>query len=89
MFAKILDVSLPDSEMDDLAKQLDGYQVVGENPPKSTGRVDVVVQKSGDNGSYSRRRITARHEKKGWGVLEIGPAQVFKSMGAVRRKASR
>jgi hypothetical protein len=83
-FSKILEVSLSESEMDDLAKKLEGYQVAGENPPKSTGRVDVVVQKNGQNGSYYRRRITARREKKGWGVLDISPEQVFKSLGTVR-----
>jgi hypothetical protein len=82
MFSKILEVTLSDSEIDDLAKKLEGYQVAGENPPKSTGRVDVVIQKSDGGGAYSRRRVTARHEKKGWGVLDIGPEQVFKSLGS-------
>ncbi len=81
MFGKIIEVSLSESELDDLAKKLEGYQIAGENPPKSTGRVDVVIQKSGGNGSYMRRRITARKEKKGWGVVDISPEQVFKSMG--------
>jgi hypothetical protein len=84
IFTKILEVSLSDSELDDLAKKLEGYQVAGENPPKSTGRVDVVIQKSDGGGSYSRRRITARHEKKGWGVLDISPEQVFKTLGSRR-----
>jgi hypothetical protein len=83
-FSKILDVSLSDSEMDDLAKKLDGYQITGENPPKSTGRVDVVIQKNGENGSYYRRRVTARREKKGWGVLDISPEQRFAGMGGRR-----
>jgi hypothetical protein len=82
MFTKILEVTLSDSEMDDLAKKLEGYQVSGENPPKSTGKVDVVIQKNEGGGAYSRRRVTARHEKKGWGVLDIGPEQVFKSLGS-------
>ena len=82
MFGKIIEVSMSDSELDDLAKKLEGYQISGENPAKSTGRVDVVVQKSGGNGSYMRRRITARREKKGWGVLDISPEQVFKALGS-------
>jgi hypothetical protein len=86
IFTKILEVSLSDTELDDLAKKLEGYQITGENPPKSTGRVDVVVQKSGDNGAYFRRRITARREKKGWGVLDISPEQKFAAIGAIRRK---
>ena len=88
MFDKILQLTLPDSDLDDLSKKMDGYQIAGENPQKSTGRVDVVVQKNNDDGSYSRRRITARREKKGWGVMDIGPEQVFKTLGATRRRSS-
>ena len=82
LFTKILDVSLPDDELDDLAKKLEGFQISSINPAKSTGHVDVVVQKSGKNGSFFRRKITARREKKGWGVLDIGPSSEFKSLGA-------
>ena len=92
LFGKILEVSLSDSEMDDLAKKLDGYKISGENPPRSTAKVDVVIQKSGPNGSYMRRRVTTRHEKKGWGVLDISGEQVFKSIGArpgARKSSSR
>jgi hypothetical protein len=88
LFTKILEVTLPDSELDDLAKKLSGYQIAGENPQKSTGKADVVVQKRNGDGSSSSRRITARREKKGWGVLDIGPEQVFKTLGAVRRKTT-
>ncbi len=68
---------------------MEGYQIAGENPQKSTGRADVVVRKNNDDGSYSQRRITARREKKGWGVMDIGPEQVFKSLGARRRSSTK
>ena len=74
LFKKIFDLSLSDSELDDLAKKLEGYKIAGENPPKSTGRVEVVLQKAGENGGYSRRKVTVRHEKKGWGVLDVAGA---------------
>jgi hypothetical protein len=86
LFDKIIKVTISDSELDELAKKLEGYKVAGENPQTSTGKADVVVQKSGDNGVYYKRRITARREKKGWGVLDIGPAQPFRPLGAVRRR---
>jgi hypothetical protein len=89
LFSKILEVSLSDSELDDLAKKFDGYQLAFENPQKSTAKIEVVVQKPGDSGNYFRRKITVRREKKGWGVLDIGPEQNFKGMGAVRRPANR
>ena len=87
MFGKIIEVSISDSELDDLAKKLEGYQIAGENPPKSTGRVDVVIQKSATMAAI-RRRITARREKKGWGVLDISPEQVFKSWAHADEQAS-
>jgi hypothetical protein len=81
LFQKIIDLNLSDSELDDIAKKLDGFTVAGENPPKSTGRVDVVIQKAGDRNGFIRRKVTVRHEKKGWGVLDIGGPQVFKTPG--------
>ena len=76
---------LSDSEMDDLAKKLEGYQVAGQNPPTSTGRTDIVIQKSGENGGYSRRRITARREKKGWERPRCQPwSRRFPGMGGRR-----
>jgi hypothetical protein len=89
MFKKIFDLNLSDSELDDLAKKLEGYQIAGYNPPKSTGRLDVVIQKQGDRGAFLRRRVTVRLEKKGWGVLDISPSNEFKSMynyGGQQRK---
>jgi hypothetical protein len=81
LFQKIIDLNLSDADLDNMAKKLDGYQVAGENPPKSTGRVDVVIQKAGERNGYIRRKVTVRHEKKGWGVLDIGPEQIFKTQG--------
>lgn len=85
LFKKIFDLSLSDSELDKLAEQLDGYTVSGENPQKSTGRVEVILRKTGKNGAYFLRKVTVRHEKKGWGVLDIAGAMEFKSMGTIRR----
>ncbi len=45
LFQKIFELTLSDSELDELAKKLEGYTIAGENPPKSTGRVDVILQK--------------------------------------------
>ncbi len=86
IFDKIIKLTLSDSELDDLAKKLDGYRIAGENPQTSTGKVDVIVQKNGKNGTYYKRKITARREKKGWGVLDIGPEQPFKPLGNMGRR---
>jgi hypothetical protein len=80
IFQKIFDLNLADADLDDIAKKLEGYQIVGENPAKSTGRLDVVIQKQGDNGAFFRRRVTVRKEKKGWGVVDISGPSEFKAM---------
>ena len=56
LFKKISELSLSDSEIDDLSKRFEGYKIAGENPAKSTARVEVVLQKSSEDGSYHRRR---------------------------------
>jgi len=86
LFKKIFDLNLPDSELDDLAKKLEGYQIVTVNPPKSTGRLDVVIQKRAENGAVVGRRVTVRHEKKGWGVVDISGPQEFKAMNNYGQK---
>jgi hypothetical protein len=80
LFKKIFELSLSDSELDELSKKLEGYRIAGENPAQSTARVDVILQKQdpNSNGGYFRRKVTVRHEKKGWGVLDIAGATEFK-----------
>jgi hypothetical protein len=85
LFKKIFDLSLSESELDDLASKLDGYRMSNENPPKSTARVEVVLVKAGKNGAYTKRTITTRHEKKGWGVLDVSGPTEFKAMAMPRR----
>ena len=60
-----------DTEVDDLVEKIDGYQIA-EKPRKSTGRVDVVVQKKTVSGGYSvKNNRTVRREKKDRGVMDI------------------
>ena len=84
LFKKIAELSLSDSELDELSKKLEGYQISGENPARSTARVDVLLQKRGDRaGAYFVRKVTVRHEKKGWGVLDIDGAREFKPLNSM------
>jgi len=84
LFKKIFDLSLSDSELDDLAKKLEGYQLAGENPAKSTGKIEVILRKQSERaGGYFLRKVTVRHEKKGWGVLDIAGAQEFKPLNSM------
>jgi hypothetical protein len=82
LFKKIYGLELSDSELDDLSKSLEGYRIVGENPAKSTARVEVVLQKSSDNGSFHRLVVTVRREGKDrkWGVLHLAKPTEFKPL---------
>ena len=88
LFKKIFNLSLSETDLDDLAKALEGYKVAFENPAQSTGRIDVILQKQNknSNGGYFRRKVTVRHEKKGWGVLDIAGAMEFKNPFAMPRR---
>jgi hypothetical protein len=78
-------LNLSESELDELAGKLEGYSISTENPPKSTGRVEVILRKIGKNNAYALRKVTVRHEKKGWGVMDVAGEMEFKSIGATRR----
>ena len=86
LFKKIFELSLSDSELDDLARKFEGYRIAGENPPKSTARVEVILQKSTDNGARYTLVVMTRHEKKGWGVLHLATPTEFKPLGQIPKK---
>ena len=72
LFAAILDQSLSDEDLDEFVKNMDGYQIVGMNQPKSTGRIGITLAKA-EGTSQMLRTVTVRHEKKGWKVVDISP----------------
>ena len=45
----------------------------------------MILQKTAKTVAYTKRKVTVRHEKKGWGVLDVGGPKEFKSMGVIRR----
>jgi hypothetical protein len=89
IFARIVDMSISDSELDELAKRFEGYQIAGENAAKSTGRLGIFIDKPTEEGGILRRTLIVRKEKKGWGVLDVSPPTEFRSNNPIRRKASR
>jgi len=80
LFAKVVDTSISDSELDEMAKTLDGYKVAGENAAKSTGKLGIIIRKTQENGDTVSRTVTVRREKKGWGVMDMTEPTLFKSM---------
>jgi hypothetical protein len=87
MFGRIIDSSISDSELDDLASKLEGYSVSGENQAKSTGKLGVILKKSTDDGGWLSRTVTVRKEKKGWGVLDISTPPIEFHGNGFRRNA--
>jgi hypothetical protein len=91
LFGRIVDLSISDAEIDDLAKKLQGFYIAGENAPKSTGRLGIYIDKPTAEGSVLRFTLTVRKEKKGWGVMDMSSNPIeFKPMGNMnlRRRAS-
>jgi hypothetical protein len=73
-FRRILDGTLSDAELGKLASDLDGYRIMGVNQAKTSGRLGVILSKRGTGKSANSMFqivITARREKKGWGVCDI------------------
>jgi hypothetical protein len=84
LFSNILDNSISDDDVNELAKQLDGYQIIGQNTPTSSGQLGIILGKSnGHNGQY-RRTVTVRHEAKGWKVADITGQSELESIGNSR-----
>ena len=71
LFSAILEKSLTEEDLNELAIKLDGFQIVDFNPPHSSARLGVILMKPSRNGSQLIRTITARHEKAGWKVVDI------------------
>jgi hypothetical protein len=96
LFTAILERSLADDELTELASKLEGFQIVDHNVPKSTGRYSLILAKAGKNGSQLLRTIHTRHEKAGWKVVDISgqgelerPIMIPRGGGGMRRGGRR
>jgi hypothetical protein len=70
LFSRILDQSVSDDDVAEIAKQLEGYTIIGMNDAHSSGRQGIILGKS-TRTTQIRRTITVRHEAKGWKVVDI------------------
>ena len=72
MFARIIDSSISDTELDEIASQLDDFKFSGFNQVQSTGKLKVTTKKTGKNGGWLQRTFVVRSgRRRGWGVLNI------------------
>ena len=88
IFAAILDQSISDEELDDMAKALEGFRVQSILPAKSTGQIGVLISKM-DNRDRLQKTVNVRLEKEGWKVMDFGGTVDFKPVGTYRRPGSR
>jgi hypothetical protein len=84
LFSNILDNSISDEDVKELAKQLEGYQIIGQNTAVSSGQLGIIIGKSNGNFGQYRRTITVRHEAKGWKVADITGRSELEGMRGVR-----
>jgi hypothetical protein len=79
IFVAILEQGLAPEDIDELAKKFEGMQIVGRNEFKSSGRLGVIVGKTGtqQKGDYFTRTITVRKEKSGWKVCDVSGQREF------------
>ena len=72
LFASITDESISDEAVAELAKSLEGFQIMGANEAKSSGRLGIILSKTNSQNGQFRRTLTVRKEAKGWKVVDIG-----------------
>ena len=75
MFSAIIEQSLPNDELTNLASEFEGYQVIGQNLPKSTGSLGVTIGKTYSRNNFQgrlSRTITVRKERGEWKVVDVG-----------------
>jgi hypothetical protein len=88
LFESILSKTLPDNELNDLASKLEGYQVINQNLPKSTGKLGVILAKRSGNDQL-QRTVTVRLEKEGWKVLDVSGEGKIEGFNRMPIKGSR
>src|SRR5262249_3392270 len=84
LFQLILAQELAQEDVDELAKKLDKFQIVGQNQFKSSGSLGIIITKP-EGTSIMRRTITTLHERGGWKVLDItGEGEIEKPIALPR-----
>lgn len=87
LFQRIVDGSISEAQLNDLADNLDDYTISGDAAVTSTGRRGVLVTKKTKTGKM-QRKITVRKEKAGWKVLDISSIIEFKNFQRYTRQRS-
>jgi hypothetical protein len=87
IFTAIVEQSLTPEDLDELAKKLEGMNIIGQNQAKSSGRLGIIIGKNGQqSGESLQRTITVRKEKSGWKVCDISGQREFEPFGRRRSR---
>ena len=85
MFIAILGKSLPESQLDELAKAMEGFQISGVNRTHSSGSLGVIVRKMEGN-DVLQRTFQTRREKMGWKIQDVGDLGRIEGRATGRRR---
>lgn len=90
-FDMIRDGSISAEDLDFIAKKFEGMTYHGQNQAKSSGRLGIIVGKSGTKGDTLTRTVTVRKEKAGWKVVDVSgqhdmPGMIRGTTGGGRRR---
>lgn len=85
IFSEIIDGSISDDDLDNIAKSFDGFKIGMTLNAKSTRRIGVTIIKRTSGSGYLQRTVQARHEKEGWKVVDIDQLLNFKPIMQMSR----
>ncbi len=78
VFKVLLEESVDDDQLEELAKAFQGYQISGLQIAKNTGQRGVNLSKQGSAGESLTRTVQVRKEKEGWKVIDFTGFREFK-----------
>ena len=85
-FQAIREMSLTPEEFDEIAENMDGFQIARMGRPTEAGVLSFILQKEGDYGSTLLRTIDVRKERSGWKVLDVSGISEIKALGGRARE---
>jgi len=83
LFRAIQEETLPEEDLESLAKAFEGMKVQDANTIKSTGQVGIIVGKM-DKKDRITRTLFVRKEKAGWKVVDFGAMRDFQPTIMIR-----
>ncbi|MBX6315788.1 MAG: hypothetical protein IRY99_23170, partial [Isosphaeraceae bacterium] len=77
LFKAILDTTLSEEDLDELAKAFEGFEIYRLAQAQSTGQQGVILAKN-EGRDHFERTLYIRREKAGWKVLDFSKVREFR-----------